>query len=543
MSRSGSHSRSSSHRRSSDDRRGDHNKKDRKSSRRDGDRKKHRSASSDPVDDEDERLLKQAKEFIEQQQQKSKHNKSSNSSSKRRSRSPERSRKRHRRDRDDHDDKHKDRHDNDDDDDDDDKSSKKSSSRKSSSRKSHRRRDDDDNSRDDGKNQESRRRRRSPSSSSANHNHNSDGKKHKRHHKKEHKKHSNSRKKEDKKDQRKKDRKKDDKKDKNNSRHRSSEPSAGNNTQKPKQYEKPDKSSLVPLGDPPGKPPAQLLDPDRDYFAYHQPLWVWLYREEGSAFNDLTSDESREAFGRFVEQFNAGQLEAAYYDTKKGLPPAAVEECKTTRHKWSFQTNETERKGLKLLEDGVRKLTEYADPAGGNTSNNTAKKQVSVARKPAPSVVAPRPNPQPESNDGRRQPWTTEERLAHQAANKRLKQHVRTAEEEFSGGAKDYGRDRQLEKKREVGARTHGAARDREDPGMALSDDALYGGGSFQAALERERQRKARRNDSKQARIQELQQKDDAKKKAMLEALGLSTIAATGQKIKIAPRQDESAGK
>ena len=193
-----------------------------------------------------------------------------------------------------------------------------------------------------------------------------------------------------------------------------------------------------------------------------------------------------------------------------------------------------------MLEDGVRKLTEYSDPSGGN-----AKVDLGVARKPVPSV-APRPNSQPESNDRRRQPWTAEERMAHRAANKRLKEHIRTAEEEFSGGAKDYGRERQLEKKRAIGARTHGAARDLEDLGMALSDDALYGDsgpvGSYQAALERERQRKARRDNSKQARMQELQEKDEAKKKAMLDMLGLSNIAASGQKIKIAPRKDEDAG-
>jgi hypothetical protein len=39
-------------------------------------------------------------------------------------------------------------------------------------------------------------------------------------------------------------------------------------------------SKRTNLGDPRGHPPARLLDAERDYFAYHQHFWVYLYREE-----------------------------------------------------------------------------------------------------------------------------------------------------------------------------------------------------------------------------------------------------------------------
>jgi hypothetical protein len=303
--------------------------------------------------------------------------------------------------------------------------------------------------------------------------------------------------------------------------------------------QKPDKTKLFQLGAPPGKPPSQLLDADDDYFAFHQHLWVWLYREQGVAFNDLTSEESHQAFGRFVQQYNAGLLEAAYYDSK-GLPNEALEECKTTRHKWTFQTSETERKGLQLLQDGVRKLTEYSI----KDQDNDNKQRPDV--RPA-SLVAPRNDKKDDENedeDGRRRAWTAEERMAHRVSNKRLQHHVRNAEEELTGGRPDYGRERQLEKKKEVSSKLHGAARDREDAGMTISDDALYGdggqGASFQVALARERKRKAQREESKQARMQELQEKEQNRQQAMLDMLGLAGIAP-GQKIKIAPRNDGDA--
>lgn len=303
--------------------------------------------------------------------------------------------------------------------------------------------------------------------------------------------------------------------------------------------QKPDKSTLTPLGSPPGIPPAQPLDAEKDYFAFHQQLWVWLYREEGVAFNDLTSEESREAFARFVEQYNDGQLAAAYYDDK-GLPSEAIDECKTTRHKWSFQTSETERRGLQMLQDGVRKLTEYSaedEKQQGKSSRSAS----TVAA--GPSV--PERNQHQDAEEAvnrRRRQWTDEERAVHRRANKRLVEDVRITEEEFTGGKADYGRERQLEKKREVATKIHGAARDREDPGVTISDDALYGdgghGASFQSALAREKKRKAQRMETKQARIQELQQKEQNKQQEMLKKLGLSGLQP-GQKIKIAPREEQ----
>jgi hypothetical protein len=291
---------------------------------------------------------------------------------------------------------------------------------------------------------------------------------------------------------------------------------------------KPNKKDLVPLGEPLGHAPNDLLDSVKDYFAFHQQLFVYLYREEGSAFNDLTSDETRQAFGRFVERYNAGKLEATYYDPK-GLPPAAVEESKTTRHNWSFQTTDTEARSLQNLQEGVRKQTEFdGDIAstGGSSARFPAAPQPAVAGVTKPSVQPRR---------------TAEDRHEDRVSNRRIREHVRTVDEEFGGGGKKYGRERQIEKRKEVGARTHGAARDREGA-TELTDDAIFGaetGGDvgFQTALAREKQRKAQREEKKSSRIAELQKKEDDKKEAMLKLLGLDALKP-GQKITIAPRKD-----
>ena len=79
-----------------------------------------------------------------------------------------------------------------------------------------------------------------------------------------------------------------------------------------------------------------------------------------------------------------------YYD---GLPTEAIEECKTTNHKWSFNTSETERRSLQYLQEGVRKQTEYDIP---KTESAVPQKEVAsgnVAHMP-PTNEPKRPTPQ-----------------------------------------------------------------------------------------------------------------------------------------------------
>jgi hypothetical protein len=283
------------------------------------------------------------------------------------------------------------------------------------------------------------------------------------------------------------------------------------------------KSDLYPLGALKGSPPAEPLDLEKDYFAYHQHLWVYLYREEGIIFGDLTSEDARSAFSRFAKRYNAGELEESYYGV---LPQLAIDQCQTTRHKWSFNTSETERESLRFLEEGVRKQTQFF-------KNDAAPlKETSEEGVRMPEV----------SNERRR--LSAEERTAECMFNRRLKEHVRTVEEELKGGRKD-GRERQIEKRKETAAKIHGAAKDREEArmgGVELNDEAIYGGGgdgqlNFQDALSRERHRNAQRQQKNQDRIAELKKKEQDKQDAMIKMMGLTGIKP-GQKITIAPRKD-----
>mmetsp|Transcript_17180 Transcript_17180/g.28547 ORF Transcript_17180/g.28547 Transcript_17180/m.28547 type:complete len:427 (+) Transcript_17180:96-1376(+) len=397
--------------------------------------------------------------------------------------------------------------------------SRKGSESRSSKRSS---RDDDDN--DDRKKRsrgdDRRRRGRRDDDDDDNSSRDDDRRKRKHRHKDDRKKRSSRRDDDSEEDRRRHHHKKHKKKSSKKEAHREEK------TKKPKKL-KIDKSKLYQLGDVLGRQPDRLLDVELDYFAYHQHLWVYLYRDEGIAFGDLTSEDARDAFVRFCEKYNKGTLQSSYYESV--LPLEAIEESKTTTHKWAFQTNATEKESLHLIGEGVRKQTEYESAKAGLPAAATNLKPA-----PRPAAVLP------EKEGGSRNSKTPKERLDERVANRRLRDHVRAAEDEFTGGRKD-GRERQMEKKQEKAAALHASARDREDMGVELGDADIYGGGSndFAAAVARQRKFKSKRATEKETRIAELKKKDQDRQEAMLKALGLTGIKP-GQKIKIAPRNDAS---
>lgn len=291
----------------------------------------------------------------------------------------------------------------------------------------------------------------------------------------------------------------------------------------------PDKSSLHPMGGPLGRPPDIKIDVKEDYYSYHQEFWVYLYREEGIAFNDLDTEEAHAAFGRFAERYNAGDLEGPYYS--RTLPNEVIEESKTTQYAWSFRTTETERKGLEALRDGIRRQTEYSKDV----------QQPQQPQQPYCKPVSDSINPTVDdpSQVSRKSP---EQRLEERRSNKRLKETIRTVEEELRGGARDF-REKQLEKKREHAGRIHGASKDKEEGlgGIELTDSAVYGDADekalFQAALNRERRNKEQCEERRLSRIEELQSKEEERKQGMLKMLGLENLPK-GQKIVIPPRKD-----
>jgi hypothetical protein len=133
-------------------------------------------------------------------------------------------------------------------------------------------------------------------------------------------------------------------------------------------------TSLVSIGPIRGNPPKTRLDPEQDYFAYHDHLRLYLYRHKGQYFEDLTSSEAHKVFVKFCSKYNQGKLEEGFYDDKE-LPQEAMEQCKRTKHKWAFATTVAEEKSLDMIKAGVKKQTLYnvkTSSSGGSISRGKA---------------------------------------------------------------------------------------------------------------------------------------------------------------------------
>ena len=124
-------------------------------------------------------------------------------------------------------------------------------------------------------------------------------------------------------------------------------------------------SKLVDIGPVQGFQPKSFLDREKDYFAYHDHLRLYLYRSEGKYFEDLSSTETHKAFAKFCAKYNRGGLEQGFY--QKELPKDAIEQCKRTKHSWNFKTSAAEMKSLDVIKNGVKKQTSYDVKPPSNT--------------------------------------------------------------------------------------------------------------------------------------------------------------------------------
>lgn len=300
-----------------------------------------------------------------------------------------------------------------------------------------------------------------------------------------------------------------------------------------------DTSKLISIGPITNKPPTQALDPSLNYFSHNSHLRLYLYRTYGVYFEDLSSDSSRKYFTEFVEKYNSGKLEEAYYQSQ--LPDEALHQCSRTKHQWKFRTNDIEEEKLNMVKAGVRKQTEY--DAGDKAKERSVKSASSIS-------VPPR---EPKDDYDREQSYL-EKNAVQKLSDKRYRDQIKVANEEIYGveTKPTTGWERQQMKKREQANKTHGAHRDREDAmgGVDLDDDAIYGSGEigggrgrdvdFKEAVSKERARRERREAEMAQKVEEGKKREEEKRKEMLAMLGLTNVDA-GKKITIAPRRDNGA--
>jgi len=292
------------------------------------------------------------------------------------------------------------------------------------------------------------------------------------------------------------------------------------------------KQSLDELGPLKNQPPSSLLDINNDYFAYHSHLRLYLYYHHQTYFEDLTSEKTRSHFSSFVKKYNKGLLPTIFYTPSGEIPSEILQKCKRTQHTWSFNTTKGESDTLTVVKEGVRKQTEYSGRGCTIIEPSSSK----------PDTIQSQIKREDPSSSYKKKQTTFDRR-----ANKRLREHVQTTYEELTGisNKPTSSYERKIQYRNQQSEKQHGASLQLDELRMGggvteLQDNDLYGDGSrdsFQKALAREKQRHQKKMGRTNARVHELQKKEDDRKKVMLNMLGLGHLQS-GEKIKIAPRTD-----
>jgi len=255
-----------------------------------------------------------------------------------------------------------------------------------------------------------------------------------------------------------------------------------------------------------------------DYFLKSTEFRVWLKERKGKFFDSQTTKENKKYFTKFCKAWNEKKLDKKYYE---GIHKSAQDlSVGRTKHTWAF--------AKKLDGNTLMELDNMRDKVEHLTNKNAPVEGMKARTKPPPSAKA-----HPLSDDPDRQRIM---QLQSKAPVKSYRKHDRDVMDELA--PKATGREAINEKRKEAGARIHGAAKasEEERDGLTVSDDTLMGGGgsdSFRAAVARRDSARQRKQDVRDHRVNEITSKETDRMKSFMASMGIQP----GQKIVMRERE------
>mmetsp|Transcript_13375 Transcript_13375/g.13439 ORF Transcript_13375/g.13439 Transcript_13375/m.13439 type:complete len:231 (-) Transcript_13375:104-796(-) len=224
-----------------------------------------------------------------------------------------------------------------------------------------------------------------------------------------------------------------------------------------------------------------------------------------------------------------------------GIPLEVREVSMKTSYNWGLQMSTMEKDKLtrqtELVEADTRLIgagTELGPDVNRlwNQSNRIKDSTTAVCR----PVVAPRSETLPSTGRERLENDDNKEaeRYTGKINRKREREKAGVFLEEIA--PRETGREAQIEKRREKGAKLHQAAREREDnqDGLDMKESDVFGGGDdFHSMKARMAHSQQRRQDRQQDRARELQEKEQERTANFMSQLGVDLSKGP---IKILPR-------
>ncbi|KAF9357430.1 hypothetical protein BGX26_003714 [Mortierella sp. AD094] len=239
-----------------------------------------------------------------------------------------------------------------------------------------------------------------------------------------------------------------------------------------------------------------------DYFAKSAEFRLWLRQAKKKYFEDLSADDARRYFKKFVRAWNDFDLDESYY---KGIRTSQMQSKDLTKYKWGFakKIGKDDQNKVEAIRDSIDTMTNtrFAQEVSRLTGKSTASGPDSVAGSSAPKRTLG-PSLPPSANVGpSRRPMTADE-----VAEKEERDHInhlqRRAEQRAHRKSKEAdleelvpkptGRQAMIEKRR---AQTEYNRRERS-PDVELPESDLMGtGNDFKSMLAAEKRRKEAREE------------------------------------------------
>lgn len=210
-----------------------------------------------------------------------------------------------------------------------------------------------------------------------------------------------------------------------------------------------------------------------DYYVRSGEFKAWLSLR-GVFLDEVSSSEARRYFDRFVRRWNAGRLQSEFYSGHIRSSGSSA----GTRHTWGFTKSkawENEREKLAAMRDTVDTMTN--GESRGAIEARDAETHAKTSRDEHLSLLDQRASRTIGSSstqvnrDVDRQHTATIARIASMDRQQRERQNALDEYDAIQGCA--TGRDRMLERKRQINADKRAFA-NRRDDGLEMDDRELY---------------------------------------------------------------------
>ncbi|KAG0253608.1 hypothetical protein BG011_006258 [Mortierella polycephala] len=233
---------------------------------------------------------------------------------------------------------------------------------------------------------------------------------------------------------------------------------------------------------------------EEDYFTKSTEFRLWLRQAKKKYFEDLTADESRRYFRKFVKAWNNFELDESYY---KGIRSSQLSSKSTTKYQWGFakKIGKEDQSRVESIRDSIDTMTNtrFANEVSRLTGKSTASALDSGS---APKKIL---GPTMPSSASSRRPQTADEVFEREEEGRYRRQQNRADQKAYRKTKesvmeelvpKATGREAMLEKKRAQNA----YHRQERSPDVELPEQDLMGGGDdFKSMLAAEKRRKEAR--------------------------------------------------